>query len=74
MGRRPSRVIYVVNRCRPSQTKGDWAVRGHGKVYSYHRLKSAAIKKARQIAKKKGYTVLIQGKDGKFVRGFTPIK
>jgi len=70
--KKPSNVIYVVNKPQPGQVKGDWAVRSHGKIYSHHRTQENAIKQARKIAKQKDATVLIQGVDGKFRDGFKP--
>jgi hypothetical protein len=72
--KRPSNVIYVVNRPQPGQVKGDWAVRSHGKIYSHHRTQENAIKEAKKIAKQKDATVMIQGVDGKFREGFKPKK
>lgn len=65
-------VIYVVSRPQPGQVTGDWAVRSHQKIYSHHRKKETAIKKARKIAKKKGATVMVQNMDGTFAEGFKP--
>jgi len=70
--KKPSNVIYVVNKPQPGQVKGDWAVRSHGKIYSHHKTQDNAIKQARKIAKQKDATVLIQGIDGKFRDGFKP--
>jgi hypothetical protein len=70
--RKPSNVIYVVSKPQPGQVKGDWAVRGHGKIYSHHRTKLAAIAKAREVAKKRDATVLVQRTDGTFSEGFKP--
>jgi hypothetical protein len=70
--RKPSNVIYVVNKPRPGQVRGDWAVRGHGKIYSYHRTKNMAVKKARIIAQKRGATVLVQKTDGTFSTSYKP--
>ena len=70
--RKPSNVIYVVNRPQPGQVKGDWAVRSHGKIYSQHRTKEKAIKAARKIAKKRDATVMVQNTDGTFSEGFKP--
>jgi len=70
--KKPSNVIYVVNKPQPGQVKGDWAVRSHGKIFSHHRTQENAIKQARKIAKQKDATVLIQGTDGKFRDGFKP--
>jgi hypothetical protein len=70
--KKPSNVIYVVSKPQPGQVKGDWAVRGHGKIYSHHRLKDSAIKQARKIAKEKNATVLIQNTDGTFSGSFKP--
>lgn len=71
--RKPSKIIYVVNRPRPSQSKGEWIVRMHGKILSHHKLKSRAVKAARiQARKRDGYSVMIQRSDGKFERGFFP--
>ena len=70
--RKPSNVIYVVSKPQPGQVKGDWAVRSHGKIFSHHRTKDNAIKKAREIAIKKEATVLIQNTDGTFSTGFKP--
>ena len=70
--RSPSNVIYVVNRPQPGQLRGDWAVRGHGKIYSHHRIKQMAIKQARIIARKRDATVMIQKTDGTFSEGFKP--
>ena len=72
--KKPSNVIYVVNKPQPGQVKGDWAVRTHGKIYSHHRTQENAIKAARKIAKQKQATVLVQGVDGKFREGFKPKK
>lgn len=74
LGRKPSRVIYVINHRRPGQSKGDWAVRMHGKFLSYHRLKRVATQRARVEARKRGFSVMIQNTDGSFARGFTPVK
>jgi hypothetical protein len=70
--RKPSNVIYVVSKPQPGQVKGDWAVRSHGKIFSHHRTKENAIKKAREIASKRDATVLIQNTDGTFSSGFKP--
>lgn len=70
--RKPSNVIYVVSKPQPGQVKGDWAVRSHGKIYSHHRTKENAIKTAREIARKKEATVLVQNTDGTFSEGFKP--
>ena len=70
--KKPSNVIYVVNKPQPGQVKGDWAVRSHGKIFSHHRTQENAIKQARKIAKQRDATVLIQGIDGKFRDGFKP--
>ncbi len=70
--RKPSNVIYVVSKPQPGQVRGDWAVRSHGKIYSYHRLKESAIKQARNIARERNATVLIQNTDGTFSEGFKP--
>ena len=72
--RKPSNVIYVVSKPQPGQVKGDWAVRSHGKIFSHHRTKQAAIDKARDIAKKREATVLVQNTDGTFSEGFKPRK
>jgi len=68
--RKPANVIYVVSKPQPGQVRGDWAVRGHGKIYSHHRKKQTAIKAARKIAKEKEATVLVQKTDGTFSEGF----
>ena len=70
--RKPSNVIYVVSKPQPGQVKGDWAVRGHGKIYSRHRKKESAITQARKIAQEKNASVLIQNTDGTFSKGFKP--
>jgi len=70
--RKPSNVIYVVSKPQPGQVRGDWAVRSHGKIYSYHRLKESAIKQARNVARERKATVLIQNTDGTFSEGFKP--
>lgn len=70
--KKPANVIYVVNKPQPGQVRGDWAVRGHGKIYSHHRKKQTAIKAARKIAKEKGASVLVQNTDGTFSEGFKP--
>jgi hypothetical protein len=70
--RKPANVIYVVSKPQPGQVKGDWAVRSHGKIFSHHRTKENAIKKAREVALKKSATVLIQNTDGTFSDGFKP--
>lgn len=72
--RKPSNVIYVVSKPQPGQVKGDWAVRSHGKIFSHHRTKEVAIKKAREIARERDATVLIQRMDGTFSEGFKPRK
>ena len=68
--RKPSNVIYVVSRPQPGQVRGDWAVRGHGKIYSQHRTKEKAIEAARKIAKERDATVMVQNTDGTFSEGF----
>ena len=70
--RKPSNIIYVVSKPQPGQVRGDWAVRGHGKIYSHHRLKENAIAQARNIARERNATVLIQNTDGTFSEGFKP--
>ena len=70
--RKPSNVIYVVSKPQPGQVKGDWAVRGHGKIYSQHKKKESAIEQARKIAQQKNATVLIQNIDGTFSSSFKP--
>ena len=72
--KKPPNVIYVVSKPQPGQVKGDWAVRSHGKIFSHHRTKDAAVKKAREIARKRDATVLIQRMDGTFSEGFKPRK
>jgi hypothetical protein len=70
--RKAPNVIYVVSKPQPGQVKGDWAVRSHYKIFSHHRTKQAAIKKARTIALQKEATVLVQNTDGTFSDGFKP--
>ncbi|HEC95115.1 MAG TPA: DUF2188 domain-containing protein [Thermoplasmatales archaeon] len=70
--RKPSNVIYVVNRPQPGHVRGDWAVRSHGKIYSHHRTKQTAIREARRIAREKEATVMVQNTDGTFSMGFKP--
>ena len=72
--KKPSNVIYVVSKPQPGEVRGDWAVRGHGKIFSHHKTKDAAVKKARAIAKQKDATVMIQKTDGTFGKGFHPRK
>jgi hypothetical protein len=72
--RKPSNVIYVVNKPQPGQVRGDWAVRGHGKIYSHHRTKINAIRAARKIARERDATVMVQRTDGTFSMGFKPKK
>jgi hypothetical protein len=72
--RKPSNVIYVVSKPQPGQVRGDWAVRSHGKIFSHHRKKQAAIKAARKIAKEREATVLVQNTDGTFSESFKPKK
>jgi hypothetical protein len=73
MKKKPSKIIYVVNHPKPGQSVGDWLVRMHGKYLSHHRKKSVAIKRARIEARKRGFSVLVQNKDGKWAKGFTPV-
>ena len=70
--RRPSNVIYVVSKPQPGEVRGDWAVRGHGKIYSHHITKEKAIQEARKIAVKRDATVMVQNTDGTFSDGFKP--
>ena len=70
--RKPSNVIYVVSRPQPGQVRGDWAVRGHGKIYSHHRTKEKAVQNARIIARERGATVMVQRTNGTFSKGFKP--
>ena len=70
--RKPSNIIYVVSKPQPGAVKGDWAVRSHGKIFSHHRTKQAAIKKAREIAGERDATVMVQNTDGTFSEGFKP--
>jgi hypothetical protein len=65
-------VIYVVNRIQPGKNRGNWAVRSKNQVYSSHRTKKAALKKARIIAKKMKNRVLVQNTNGRFSYGFNP--
>ncbi len=67
-------VIYVVSKPQPGQVKGDWAVRSHRKIFSYHRTKKAAINAARKVAMSREATVLVQNTDGTFSSGFKPRK
>ena len=71
---KPSKVIYVVCRPTPGQSKGDWCVRMHGKILSHHKLKSAAVKAARTQARKRNYSVMVQNRNGSFSHGFHPVK
>lgn len=70
---KPSRIIYVVCRPTPGQSSGDWCVRMHGKILSQHRKKEVAVSRARIEARKRGFSVMIQNKNGKFSKGFTPV-
>jgi hypothetical protein len=70
--RKPSNVIYVVSKPQPGEVRGDWAVRGHGKIYSHHKTKENAINEARKIAKQRNATVMVQNTDGTFSQGFKP--
>jgi len=67
-------VIYVVNRLQPGKNRGNWAVRYEKKIYSSHRTKKAAIKNAREIAKKSECRVLVQNTNGRFSYGFNAKK
>ncbi|HEC82102.1 MAG TPA: DUF2188 domain-containing protein [Thermoplasmatales archaeon] len=71
-GRKPSNVIYVVSKPQPGSVRGDWAVRSHGKIFSHHRTKQAAIREARRIARERDATVMVQNTDGTFSMGFKP--
>ncbi len=70
--RKQANVLYVVNKPTPGQVRGDWAVRSHGKIFSHHRTKENAIKKAREIATEKEATVLVQNMDGTFRTSYKP--
>lgn len=70
--RKPSNVIYVVSSPQPGEVRGDWGVRDHNKFFSHHKTKEKAIEEARNIAKKKGATVMVQNTDGTFSEGFKP--
>ena len=72
INKKPSNVIYVVSRPQPGQVRGDWAVRGHGKIYSHHRTKEKAIQNARIIARERSATVMVQRTNGTFSKGFKP--
>ena len=65
-------VIYVVNHLQPGKNRGNWAVRNKNKIFSSHRTKKTAIKKARIIAKKRDSRVLVQNTNGRFSYGFNP--
>lgn len=58
--------IYVVNHRRPNQAQGDWAVKSGSHVISRHRLKSAAVDKARREARKRDCGYQVQKSDGKW--------
>lgn len=58
--------VFVVNRPKPSQTKGDWAVKNGRRILSHHRLKRRAVSKARKLAKKKGTTLKVQKANGRW--------
>lgn len=64
--RKQANVLYVVSKPTPGQIHGDWAVRSHGQIYSHHRTKKNAVKKARELASNSGATVLVQNMDGTF--------
>jgi hypothetical protein len=70
--RKKENVLYVVSKPMPGQNYGDWAVRNQARVYSHHRTKENAIKKARELASKIGATVLVQNMDGTFKTRFKP--
>jgi hypothetical protein len=70
--RKSSNVIYVVSSPQPGEVRGDWGVRDHDKFFSHHKTKEKAIEEARNIAKKKGATVMVQNTDGTFSDGFKP--
>jgi len=72
--KKPSNIIYVVNKPQPGEVRGDWAVRSHGKIFSHHKTKETAIKKAKDLARKKDATVMIQRTDGTFGKGVKPKK
>jgi hypothetical protein len=67
-----SKVIYVLSDPQPGQVRGDWSVRRNGKIYSNHRSKINAIKKARKIAIKFNEKVIVQNMDGSFNPIFKP--
>lgn len=71
-GKKPSNVIYGVNRPQSGHVRGDWVVRTHGKIYSHRRTKQTAIREARRIAREKEATVMVQNIDGTFSVGFKP--
>ncbi len=70
--RKQAKVLYVVSKPTPGQVHGDWAVRSHGKIYSHHRTKKNAVKKAREIALKRDATVIVQNMDGTFQKSYKP--
>ena len=72
--KKPSNVIYVVNKPQPGEVRGDWAVRSHGKIFSHHKTQENAIKQARKIAKQRNAAVLVQGTDGRFREGFKSLE
>jgi len=58
--------IYVVNRTKPGQNQGDWAVRTGNKIISQHRLKKRAVKRGRREASKRNTGLRIQKANGKW--------
>lgn len=58
--------VYVVNRPKPGQKRGDWAVKNGRQIVSHHRKKKNAVKKARRLAKDKETVLKIQKTNGKW--------
>lgn len=58
--------VYVVNRPKPGQERGDWAVRLSNKIISHHRKKTTAVKKGRTEARKRGGILQVQKMNGQW--------
>jgi len=66
------KVLYVVYTLKKGSKTGNWVVKNENKILSNHITKQDAIKKARALAIKQNYRVMVKNTDGHFSYGFKP--
>lgn len=63
------KTLYVVYSAHSKYPNQIWVVRSHKKIFSKHKTKENAIKKARMLARKRHARIMVQNAHGKFSYG-----